>query len=509
MAETPRRAKIVCTLGPASRSEPVLRRLIRAGMDVARLNFSHGDPADHARTMESVRRLASEEGRTVGILQDLQGPKLRVGRVPGEPLRLRKGASFTLTTRAGVATDAAISITYKKLPHDVKKGDLILLDDGRIQLAVRELTGDEVRCRVIEGGPLTSFKGINLPGRALSTPALTPKDRRDLEWGIDHGVDFVALSFVREAKDLDAVTRVMHRRRVRIPVIAKLEKPQAVENLAAILERADGIMVARGDLGVELPPERVPVLQKRMIRLARQAGKPVITATQMLESMITNSRPTRAEASDVANAVFDGTDAVMLSAETAVGKYPVEAVKMMARVILAAERSSSFVFGAPAEFSGAPAVFGGDVSGRGSVADTVRGRRARFDAASGRGSVPDAIADSACLAARELGARVIAVFTQSGGTARVVSKYRPSTPIHAFTPIPGVERRLALVWGVNPQGVEELPTSDEMVEVVVARLREQRLVSTGDLIVITAGTPVQQAGTTNFMKVHRVEKGGA
>ncbi len=476
MAETPRRAKIVCTLGPATRSEKVLRQLIRAGMDVARLNFSHGEPDEHARALETVRRLAVDEDRPVAVLQDLQGPKLRVGRVPGDPLHLKKGASFTLTTRRGVARDDAISVSYTQLPRDVEKGDVVLIDDGNIQLSVREVSGDEVRCKVVEGGELTSAKGINLPGRKLSTPSLTAKDRRDLEWGIEHGVDFVALSFVREAKDLDAVHRVMKKHSARIPVIAKLEKPQAVENLDAIVDRADGIMVARGDLGVELPPERVPVLQKRMIRLARAAGKPVITATQMLESMIENARPTRAEASDVANAVFDGTDAVMLSGETAVGKHPVETVKMMARVVEAAERSSSFVFG------GLPG------------------------ATKEKCAVPDAIAEAASIAAHDLGAKVIAVFTQSGGTAQVVSKYRPSTPIYAFTPVEEVERRLALVWGVHPQGMEELPTTDEMVEIVVAHLRDRKVVSAGDLIVITAGTPVHEPGSTNFLKVHRVER---
>ena len=473
MRESLCRAKIVCTLGPASRSETVLRRLIRAGMDVARLNFSHGEPAEHHATLAAIRRLAAEEGRTVAVLQDLQGPKLRVGTIPNEPLQLRRGGSLVLTTRA--AGPGMVPVSYKQLPQDVKRGDRILLDDGLIQLTVTGVTPTEVRCRVVEGGPLTSHKGINLPGRALSVPSLTTKDRRDLELGIAWGVDYVALSFVREAKDVDAVKRVMKRHHADIPVIAKLEKPQAVDNLEAILKRADGIMVARGDLGVELPPEEVPVLQKRMIRLARAVGKPVITATQMLESMIEHRHPTRAEASDVANAVFDGTDAVMLSGETAVGKYPVEAVKMMARVVRAAEKSV-----AAAE-----------------PPDVLPGARRNL-------SVPDAVAEAASLTARDLGAKVIAVFTQSGGTARVVSKYRPQAPIHAFTPSQEVMRRLALIWGVRPHAVKRLPTSDAMVKAVEALLLAEKVVRRGDLVVVTGGTPVNQAGSTNFMKIHRV-----
>jgi pyruvate kinase len=475
MSQPNRRAKIVCTLGPASHSVAMIRRLVKAGMDVARLNFSHGDHAGHAETLARVRRVAADSGRTVAILQDLQGPKLRVGHIPAGAIRLRRGATFTLTTRRGVATDEAVSVSYSDLPEDVESGDRILLDDGLLQLEVLGTSTHEVRCRVIEGGDLRSNKGINLPGRKLSTPALTAKDRRDLDFGIEQGVDYIALSFVREPEDLGSVRRVLKKHGVSIPVIAKLEKPQAVDNLQAIIDVADGIMVARGDLGVELPPERVPTLQKKMIRLARLAGKPVITATQMLESMVENSRPTRAEASDVANAVFDGTDAVMLSAETATGRHPVGAVQMMDRIIRVSEGSSAY-------------------------------SQLQWEISTGgRHSIPDAIGQAAAEAARELDARVIAVFTQSGGTARLVSKYRPSAPLYAFTPIPEVERRLGLVWGIQPRSVPSFKTTEEMVEEVCRRLAGERVVRKGDLVVFTAGTPVGHPGSTNFLKIHRVE----
>ncbi len=484
MPRTARRAKIVATLGPASRSEAMLLRLIRAGLDVVRLNFSHGTAAEHAETAKLVRRLAKAEGRTVAILQDLQGPKLRVGEITGT-LALKRGAEVTLTIRAGARRRRqdrvtgshgalVIPITYRPLPRDVKKGDTILLDDGLIQLRVVRTTATDVVCRVIEGGPLTSHKGINIPGRKLSTPALTPKDHRDLAAGVKMGVDYVALSFVREAADVEALKRALRRHKADIPVIAKLEKPQAVENLDAIIEHADGIMVARGDLGVELPPEDVPILQKRMILAARRAGKPVITATQMLESMIQHPRPTRAEASDVANAIFDGTDAVMLSAETAIGAYPEEAVRMMARIIEHAEGSAAYrALPSPVTAGTSPLV-------------------------------PEAVAEAAGSAARELGAAAIAVFTQTGSTARVVAKFRPLTPVYAFTPSEIVRQRLALVWGIRPRCVEMLPGTDEMIEAVVRGLLGEGAVKRGDLIVITAGTPVQRPGSTNFLKVHRV-----
>jgi pyruvate kinase len=491
MPTTARRAKIVATLGPASRDERMVRKLIRAGLDVARLNFSHGTAAEHADTAALVRRIAREEGRTVAILLDLQGPKLRVGQIAGT-LTLKRGTEITLTTRAvktasasrsagdgsgaASARERAVSIpvTYRSLPRDVQKGDAILLDDGIIQLRVLRTTATDVVCRVLEGGSLTSHKGINIPGRKLSTPALTPKDRRDLSAGVKMGVDYVALSFVREAADIESLRRALRRHKADIPVIAKLEKPQAVENLDAIIEQADGIMVARGDLGVELPPEDVPILQKRMIQAARRAGKPVITATQMLESMIHHPRPTRAEASDVANAIFDGTDAVMLSAETAVGAYPEEAVRMMARIIEHAEASAAYR----------------------SLPSPV--------AAGTSQTVPEAVAEAASSAASELSAAAIAVFTQSGSTARVVAKFRPITPIYAFTPFESVRRRLALVWGIRPRCVELLPDTDEMVEAVANRLLHEGAVRRGDLLVVTAGTPVQRPGSTNFLKVHRV-----
>jgi len=470
-----RRAKIVCTIGPASESERMLGRLIDAGMDVARLNFSHGENARHETVVRRIRDLAGNAGRTVAVLQDLQGPKLRVGALP-ESLELKRGDRFALSPGKRRGERGVIPISYPKLAGDVRKGDTILLDDGLIEMEVAGTRGRDVTCRVVTGGTLGSHKGINIPGRKLSIPAMTAKDRRDLEFGLGLGVDMVALSFVREAEDVHRLTRAIRRHGADVPVIAKLEKPQAVDNLDAILASSGGIMVARGDLGVEVPPERVPVLQKSMIRRAREAGRAVITATQMLESMVHNPRPTRAEVSDVANAVFDGTDAVMLSGETAAGSYPVEAVRMMGRIIASAEGSPSYRLGLGPRGDDAP-----------------------------RSSVTDAIGEAACGAARETGARAIVVFTQSGGTALLVARYRPLLPIVAFTPVEAVARRLALVWGVEPRLVPMFDNTDAMISKVVAQLRADRRVRRGDFLVITAGTPVGRAGSTNFLKVHRVE----
>jgi len=458
MPESPRRAKIVCTLGPATQSESVIRKLVRAGMDVARLNFSHGTHDEHRRAFETVRRVAEEEGAPVGILQDLQGPKIRIGDIP-QPRRLKRGDRITLAARRSPDRDA-IRVSYPRLPRELERGDAILLDDGLLRLEVLATTETEIRCKVLEGGVLRSRKGVNVPGRTLGVPALTAKDRKDLELGLELGVDVVALSFVREPGDVRLLRRFLEQRRARVPVVAKIEKPQAIDNLDGILEAADAIMVARGDLGVELPPERVPVLQKRMILLARAAGKPVIIATQMLESMVTRTRPTRAEASDVANAVFDGTDAVMLSAETAVGEHPVLAVSMMDRIVTAAEGSSSYRPGPLPHM-------------------TEEGKR----------FIAEAIGEAAGKSARDLGARAIAVFTQSGWTAGVVSKFRPRVPVFAFTPSAEVCRRLSLVWGVRAELVETLPSTDAMAERVTEHLRRRRRVKRGDLIVITAGTP--------------------
>src|SRR5512146_1943820 len=397
-----RRAKIVCTLGPASNSEAMLRQLLRLGMDVARLNFSHGTHEEHARVIERLRRAAAKEDRTICILQDLQGPKIRTGRLKERrPVMLKTGSRLTITPRDIHGTATLIPTSFKALAQEVQPGMRVLLSDGLIELVVLALHGDDVECEVINGGLLGEHKGINLPGTAMSVPSLTEKDRKDLEFGVRHDVDLVALSFVRTAADVLEAKRRIGVRRDDIPVIAKLEKPQAIEHLEEILEVADGVMVARGDLGVELPPEQVPVIQKHVIRRASEWRKPVITATQMLESMIEHPRPTRAEASDVANAVFDGTDALMLSAETATGRYPAQAVGMMARIIVEAERH---------------------------MRETAL-RRRRHEQPHPL-SIAETICESVAHAADELDMRAIAVFTETGTTARLVSLYQPKAAIY-------------------------------------------------------------------------------
>ncbi len=475
MTETARRAKIVCTIGPASSSDATLGKLVAAGMNVARLNLSHGSHEEHTTSYRRIRARTTRHGQALGVLLDLQGPKLRLGDL-AEPIKLRRGQRVVLVPGPTTSDPEQIPVAFRTLAKNVSRNDEVLIDDGRIRLRVVKTRGDAVTCEIEEGGVVRSRKGINLPGGGMSVPSLTSKDHRDLELALELGVDYVALSFVRRPEDVLQLQRIMKRRGSRIPIIAKIEKPQAIDNLDGILAVSDGIMVARGDLGVEMSPEEVPVLQKRIIRKCRDAGLPVVTATQMLESMIHSSRPTRAEASDVANAVYDGTDAVMLSAETAVGEYPVETVRMMDRIVRRAEQSNSFQFGPP--------------RGHGNEDDHP--------------SVPYAVGAAASLTGSRLGARAIAVFTQSGGTARVVSRNRPRIPIYAFTPIPEVLGRLSLLWGVEAWAVDALPTTDEMVERVVAQLRRARRAKRGDLLVVTAGTPVHQPGTTNFLKFHTV-----
>jgi len=468
----PRRAKIVCTIGPASRDR--LGELIAAGMDVARLNFSHGEHGEYARIVADIRQLARDQGRTVAILQDLQGPKIRTGRHVDGPLQLAAGQTFTITTAEVAGTAQQVSTTYEPLPRDVAAGDEILLSDGLLRLVVQKVRGAEVVCEVVNGGVLRERAGINLPGVDLSVPSMTAKDRADLAFGIAQEVDYVALSFVRRAEDMAALQAILKQAPVPIAAVAKLEKPQAIEVLDDIIAVSDAVMVARGDLGVELSPERVPSVQKSIIRAAVQAGKPVITATQMLESMIENPRPTRAEASDVANAVLDGTDAVMLSGETAVGQYPVEAVQMMERIVREAERGLQL----------SPE------------------RRRRGDELPL--SFPDAIAEAAGRVAADTHAAAIVAFTQSGFTARLISKHRPAHPIFAFTARTHVLSRLSLNWGVYPRYAEFVADTDEMVARVDAMLREEGLVQQGDNLVILAGMPPTQQGTTNLLRLHRV-----
>lgn len=477
-----RRAKIVCTLGPASSSREVLSKMIMAGMDVARLNFSHGDHEDHARMYKTIRELSNELGHEVAILQDLQGPKIRVGRFANDAVHLHDGAEFTLTIDDIEGDEHRVSTTYKELPRDVTTGDILLLDDGLIRLRVVEVSANDVVTEVEIGGLLKNNKGINIPAAAVSAPSMTPKDLEDLEFGLKLGVDFVALSFVRSALDI-------HQLRSRLPndrhpkIIAKIEKPQAVEVLEDIISVADGIMIARGDLGVELPPQKVPVIQKRSIQLANSLGRISITATQMLESMTENPRPTRAEASDVANAVLDGTDAVMLSGETATGRYPVRAVQMMADIILEVEKS---------------AIYSARPEPRLGVLSTF----------------PNAVARSAAIAASELDVRGIVVLTLSGATARLLMSYRPTTPIFACTPDPTLAKQMALYWGVTPHHLEiELDedaegsyTTDRAIAMIENMLREYHEAEAGDEIIIVMGSPVRPGAETNLIKFHRVSE---
>ncbi len=465
-----RRSKIVCTIGPASRSPRIIERLIRAGMDVARLNFSHGTHTDHARSISILRETSIRFEKPIAIVADLQGPKIRTGPLAGgKPVTLRAGQKFIITASRVLGDSTRVGTTFTPLPREVHARDRILLADGLIELRVRQVRGADVICEVVNGGDLGEHKGINLPGISLSVPAMTKKDRADLAFALAHGVNYVAVSFVRRPEDVLLAKAAIRRAGKNTPVIAKLEKPEAIENLDEILRVADGVMVARGDLGVEMSPERVPVVQKEIIVRAREFRRPVIIATQMLESMTQNPRPTRAEASDVANAIFDGSDAVMLSAETAAGKYPVESVAMMARIIEEAEASiQQFPRPAPAEQL--------------KVAETV--------------------AELVCRASRELKMKVIAVFTHSGFTAGLISRYRPQTPIVAFSPEAETRRRLALIWGVLPRSIPNIRKVDVLPVVAEKRLVEERLARKGDIIAIVAGTPMGVRGTTNFMKFH-------
>ena len=469
-----RRTKIVCTLGPASQSEETLREMIRAGMDVARVNFSHGDHEIHARNIALVRRLAQEEGRVLAVMGDLQGPKLRVGEITAE-VTLREGEDFNLTTRPVPGDDREVNFPHPEVIGDVRSGDRVLLDDGLLELEVLETTPTDIRSRVVTGGPLESHKGVSLLGVTLNLPSLTDKDREDAAFAIQQKVDYLALSFVRRAEDVSQLRDLLEQNQTSIPIIAKIEKREAVEAFEEIMEISDGAMVARGDLGVEAPAEEVPIYQKRIIRLANEVGKPVITATQMLSSMMDNPRPTRAEASDVANAILDGTDAVMLSGETAVGKYPVEAVRMMAKIALTTERTLPY-------------------------------KELLREAVLEPFCTPtDAISQATCEIALELAAKAIISSTMSGHTARMVAKHRPATQIVAVTPSLETQRRLALVWGVYPLLVSEFAHTDQMIETAVQAALDEGLIEKGDIVVITAGVPLGGPGRTNMLKVHVVE----
>jgi len=466
-----RRAKIVCTMGPAVESVEKVSELIRAGMNVARLNLSHGGYEEHQNRLDLVRAEAARVKQPVAIMVDLQGPKIRLGRFENGPHELMRGDIFTITTDDITGDKSRVSTTYKGLPGDCKAGDLILIDDGKVTVQVIEVKGSDVITKVIEPGFVSNNKGINLPGVAVSVPAMSEKDIEDLRWGLKAGADFIALSFVRSAKDIDDVYKVMDEVGHRIPVIAKIEKPQAVDNLEEIVLAFDGIMVARGDLGVEMPIEDIPLVQKRCITLARENAKPVIVATQMLDSMINNSRPTRAEATDCANAVLDGADALMLSGETSVGAFAIEAVSTMARIIEKTEKEALHLIPA---LQHNPKTKGG------------------------------AITKAATEVGLTIGAQVLAAFTKSGDSARRMSRLRSPIPILALTPDTATYNQMALTWGVEPLLTPLVTTTDEMVKQVDTILIESKRVAVGELIMIVAGSPPGIPGSTNAMRVHKV-----
>jgi pyruvate kinase len=469
-----RRAKIVCTLGPATDSYDQIKTLVEAGMDVARLNMSHGSHGDHEDRYRHVRKASDETGRSVGILADLQGPKIRLGRFAEGPVLLERGDEFIITTEDIEGDRHICGTTYKGLAADVSRGERILVDDGRVTLEVTSVEGPRVHTIVIEGGIVSDNKGLNLPGVAVSVPALSEKDIDDLRWALRIGADIVALSFVRSAHDAEDVHKIMREEDRRVPVIAKIEKPQAVDNLEEIVNAFDGIMVARGDLGVEMPLEAVPLVQKRAVKLAKRNAKPAIVATQMLESMIESSRPTRAEASDVANAVMDGADAVMLSGETSVGKYPIDTVKTMARIVCAAEEDMLAPGLPPLTERNKPRTQGG------------------------------AVARAAAEMGDFLGAKFLVAFTQSGDTARRLSRYRSPIPVLAFTPEASTRSQLNLTWGVETFLGPTARTTDEMVDQVDEQLLRIGACERGDIVVITAGSPPGVSGTTNMVRVHHI-----
>ncbi|MFF0202908.1 pyruvate kinase [Streptomyces sp. NPDC005017] len=473
-----RRAKIVCTLGPATDSYDQIKALVEAGMDVARLNLSHGTHAEHEERYHRVRKAADETGRSVGVLADLQGPKIRLGRFTEGPVLLERGDSFTITVEDGAEGDRhQCGTTYEGLAEDVTAGERILVDDGKVCLEVTSVEGPRVRTTVVEGGVISDHKGLNLPGVAVSVPALSEKDEDDLRWALRTGCDVIALSFVRSGRDAEDVHQIMAEEGRRLPVIAKVEKPQAVDAVDDIVAAFDGIMVARGDLGVEMPLEQVPMVQKRAIKLAKRNAKPVIVATQMLDSMIDNSRPTRAEASDVANAVLDGTDAVMLSGETSVGKHPVETVRTMARIVTAAEEDMLAKGLPPLTERNKPRTQGG------------------------------AVARAAAEMGDFLGARFLVAFTQSGDTARRLSRYRSPIPLLAFTPDPATRSQLSLTWGAETFLGPSVDTTDAMVAQVDELLLKYGRCEKGDTVVITAGSPPGVSGTTNLVRVHHIGDG--
>ncbi len=468
MPRSTRKTKIVATVGPVSSSAKMIQKLMHAGVDIFRLNFSHGENSQKLELIRIIRHVSDTLGRQAGILGDLQGPKIRTGKMAGDGMLLTKGQEVVITTDNVLGCDGVIPTIYTSLPHDVHPGSRILLDDGLLELKVIAVEGELVRCQVVAGGLLKNNKGINLPGVNVSAPCLTEKDLIDLEFALEAGVDFIALSFVRTAEDILEIKKIIAARGKDTPVIAKIEKPEALRNFKKILQATDGVMVARGDLGVEIEPEKVPMYQKMIIQACNKAGKPVITATQMLDSMIRNPRPTRAETSDVANAIIDGTDAIMLSAETASGDFPIEAVETMVRIAKDVENADL-------------AVVDGGIN---AVTTTAQ-----------------AVAEASCRTAATLKAKAIAVFTRSGSTAALISAFRPSTPIIAFTASQEIRRRLSIYWGVHCTEVGIMENTDQQIHEV-----EKKMLATGfhngDQVVIIMGIPIETRGSTNLMKVH-------
>jgi pyruvate kinase len=465
--------KIVATLGPATDAPDTLRSLLEAGVDVFRLNASHGQKEDHVRRIHAVRAMAKDMGVHTGILLDLQGPKIRLGEFENGGCTLQNGCIFTLTTEQVMGNEKIASTTYAEFARDVKPGNSVLIADGSVRLRVISTDGVAARCEVISGGPVSNRKGINLPGVAVSTPSLTRKDKADLQFGLEEGVDFIALSFVRQPSDVMRLKLYLEERESKTQVVAKIEKPEAVENLNAILAESDGVMVARGDLGVEMAIEKVPAIQKTIITRARSMGKFVITATQMLESMIENSYPTRAEVSDIANAIYDGTDAVMLSAETSTGKFPAMAAGVMDRIAIETEANLRY-----------------------------RGYQELPPMANPSHS--EIIADAAYRAGRYLGVSAIVVFTASGGTARLISRFRPPTPIYAFTPNEEAARQLSLIYGVVPIVAPMAHSTDEMLKQMNDELQRRGYIKPNDQVVFVSGQPIGQPGSTNMLSLHRV-----
>lgn len=468
-----RKTKIVCTIGPASEDPLVLKKLILSGMNVARLNFSHGSHEEHGARIDNIRTCAKELGRPVAIMLDTKGPEIRTGMVQTGQLLLNSGDHLTLTTEQIEGTQEKISITYEQLPQDVHPGATILLDDGLIELKVLDTQPTEVQCLVINGGTLKNRKGVNVPGISVNLPSITEKDIADITFGIQKNVDFIAASFIRKAADVLQIKQILEDHSSSIAVIAKIENEEGVENAKEIAEVSDGIMVARGDLGVEIPVEEVPLVQKKLIKICNELGNPVITATQMLDSMQNNPRPTRAEASDVANAIFDGTDAIMLSGETAAGNYPVEAVEIMDRIAQKAESLSFYM---------------------------EKNKQAILEA-----TITNTMGKAVTSTASTLAASAILTPTESGHTAKVIAKYRPRCPIVAITPYQNVFNQLLLVWGVYPILLASPDHTDEMMQRSVQAAVQEEMARTGDLVIITAGVPVQESGTTNLMKVHVID----